>query len=45
VASQRIAARKDHHISPWTFTEHHLVVTSVTIAVAWSYVGLRYFAA
>ena len=40
-----IAARNDHHISFWTFTKYGLVVATVTIAVAWAYVGLRYFAA
>ncbi len=39
-----IAARNGHHISFWHFTKYGLVVASVTIAVAWVYVGLRYFA-
>ncbi|NNG39124.1 ArsB/NhaD family transporter [Flexivirga sp. ID2601S] len=39
-----IAARNGHRISFWTFTKYGLVVASVTIAVAWAYVALRYFA-
>jgi Na+/H+ antiporter NhaD/arsenite permease-like protein len=39
-----IAARNGHPISFWEFTKYGLVVTVVTIAVAWPYVWLRYFA-
>ena len=39
-----IAARNGHPISFWTFTKYGLVVASVTIAISWLYVGLRYFA-
>lgn len=39
-----IAARNGHKISFWTFTKYGLIVASVTIAVAWGYLGLRYFA-
>lgn len=39
-----IAARNGHKISFWTFTKYGLVVATVTIAVAWGYLGLRYFA-
>lgn len=40
-----IAARNGHHISFWKFTRYGLIVTAVTIAVAWAYVAVRYFAA
>jgi Na+/H+ antiporter NhaD/arsenite permease-like protein len=39
-----IAARNGHPISFWQFTKYGLVVATVTLAVAWAYVGLRYFA-
>lgn len=38
-----IAARNGHKISFWTFTKYGIIVASVTIAVAWGYLGLRYF--
>ncbi len=38
-----IAARNGHPITFWTFTKFGLVVTAVTILVAWGYVALRYF--
>jgi Na+/H+ antiporter NhaD/arsenite permease-like protein len=38
-----IAARNGHTISFWTFTKHGLVVATVTITLAWLYVGARYF--
>jgi len=38
-----IAARNEHPISFWTFTKYGLVVASVTIVLAWVYVGARYF--
>ena len=39
-----IAARNGHPISFWTFTKYGLVVAATTIAIAWVYVALRYFA-
>jgi Na+/H+ antiporter NhaD/arsenite permease-like protein len=39
-----IAARNDHPISFWRFTKYGLVVAAVTVAVAWGYLWLRYFA-
>lgn len=39
-----IAARNGHPISFWQFTRYGLVVTVVTIAVAWPYLYLRYYA-
>ncbi len=39
-----IAARNGHKISFWHFTKYGLVVTFVTIAIAWGYFWLRYFA-
>ncbi|MFT4083770.1 MAG: ArsB/NhaD family transporter [Nocardioides sp.] len=39
-----IAARSGHPISFWQFTRHGLVITAATLAVAWVYVWLRYFA-
>ena len=39
-----IAARNGHPISFWTFTKYGLVVAAVTVAVAWGYLWLRYFA-
>ncbi len=39
-----IAARNGHPISFWHFTKYGIVVTSVTILIAWVYVALRYFA-
>ncbi len=38
-----IAARNGHPISFWTFTKYGLVVSFVTISIAWAYVALRYF--
>ncbi len=38
-----IAARNGHPISFWKFTKYGLVVTVVTIAIAWVYVWLRYY--
>lgn len=38
-----IAARNEHPISFWTFTKYGLVVATVTIVLAWLYVGARYF--
>ena len=39
-----IAARNGHPISFWHFTRYGVVVAVVTIAVAWLYLWLRYFA-
>ncbi|MFY9913214.1 MAG: ArsB/NhaD family transporter [Nocardioidaceae bacterium] len=38
-----IAARNGHPISFWKFTKYGLVVTTVTIAIAWGYIWLRYY--
>jgi Na+/H+ antiporter NhaD/arsenite permease-like protein len=38
-----IAARQGHPISFWTFTRYGLVVTTVTVLLAWPYLWLRYF--
>jgi len=39
-----IAARQGQPISFWQFTRHGLVVTTVTLVIAWVYVWLRYYA-
>lgn len=39
-----IAARNGHPISFWTFTRYGLIVASTTIAIAWPYLWLRYYA-
>jgi len=39
-----IAARNGHPISFWEFTKYGIVVTVVTIAIAWPYLFLRYYA-
>ena len=39
-----IAARNGHKISFWHFTKYGLIVTFVTIMIAWGYFWLRYFA-
>ena len=39
-----IAARSGHPISFWGFTRYGIIVTAVTISIAWVYVWLRYFA-
>jgi Na+/H+ antiporter NhaD/arsenite permease-like protein len=39
-----IAARNGHPISFWKFTKYGLLVTVVTVAIAWLYFWLRYFA-
>jgi hypothetical protein len=39
-----IAARQGQPISFWRFTRLGLVVTAVTLVVAWVYVWLRYYA-
>lgn len=40
-----IAARHGHPISFWQFTKYGLIVTVVTLLVAWPYIWLRYYAA
>ena len=39
-----IAARNGHPISFWEFTKYGLIVAFVTIALAWPYLYLRYYA-
>nr|WP_225955205.1 ArsB/NhaD family transporter [Kibdelosporangium phytohabitans] len=39
-----IAARSGHRISFWQFTRYGIVVTALSIVIAWVYVWLRYFA-
>jgi Na+/H+ antiporter NhaD/arsenite permease-like protein len=39
-----IAARYGHPISFWKFTRYGLVVTVISIAIAWPYLYLRYYA-
>ena len=39
-----IAARNGHPISFWHFTKYGLIVTAVTVSIAWVYFALRYFA-
>ena len=39
-----IAARSGHPISFWHFTKYGLVVTAVTVTLAWPYLWLRYYA-
>ncbi len=38
-----IAAKSGHPISFWQFTKYGLIVTAMSIAMAWAYVWLRYF--
>lgn len=38
-----IAAGNGHPISFWHFTRCGLVVTAVTVTIAWAYFALRYF--
>ncbi len=38
-----IAARNGHPISFWHFTKYGLIVTVVTVTIAWAYFALRYF--
>ena len=38
-----IAAREGHPISFGTFTRYGIVVTTVTVLIAWPYLWLRYF--
>jgi Na+/H+ antiporter NhaD/arsenite permease-like protein len=39
-----IAAKAGQPISFWEFTKYGIVVTAMTLAIAWVYVYLRYFA-
>jgi Na+/H+ antiporter NhaD/arsenite permease-like protein len=39
-----IAARNGHPISFWQFTKYGIIVATITIAISWPYVWLRYFA-
>ena len=39
-----IAARNGHPISFWKFTKYGALTAFVTIAVAWAYLWLRYYA-
>jgi Na+/H+ antiporter NhaD/arsenite permease-like protein len=39
-----IAAKNHHPISFWTFTKYGSVVALVTVAIAWVYLWLRYYA-
>lgn len=39
-----IAARNGHPISFWKFTKYGLMVATVTIAISWPYMYLRYYA-
>jgi Na+/H+ antiporter NhaD/arsenite permease-like protein len=39
-----VAARSGHRITFWGFTRYGLIVAAVTIAIAWAYYALRYFA-
>ena len=38
-----IAAKAGHPISFWDFTKRGLIVTAMTVAIAWLYVWLRFF--
>ncbi len=40
----RIAARHGQAISFWRFTKYGLLVTAMTLVLAWVYVWLRYYA-
>lgn len=39
-----IAARAGSPVSFWEFTRHGMVVSAITLSIAWVYVWLRYFA-
>lgn len=39
-----IAARNGHPISFWQFTKYGLIVATITIAISWPYLWLRYYA-
>lgn len=38
-----IAAKNSHHISFWGFTKYGLIVTFVTVAIAWPYIWWRFY--
>jgi len=38
-----IAARNGHPISFWEFTKYGMIVTAVTVTLAWPYLWLRYY--
>ncbi|MFC5265181.1 SLC13 family permease [Kribbella qitaiheensis] len=43
VVALGIASRTGHHITFWQFTRYGIVVTALSISMAWVYVWLRYF--
>lgn len=43
VVALGIASRSGHHITFWQFTRYGIVVTALSIGLAWVYVWLRYF--
>ncbi|MEU4291742.1 ArsB/NhaD family transporter [Kribbella sp. NPDC026596] len=43
VVALGIASRSGHHISFWQFTRYGIVVSALSIGLAWVYVWLRYF--
>ncbi|MFG1696147.1 SLC13 family permease [Nonomuraea sp. NPDC049309] len=43
VVALGIAARNGHKITFWQFTRYGMIVTGLSIALAWLYVWLRYF--
>ncbi|GAA1608691.1 ArsB/NhaD family transporter [Kribbella hippodromi] len=43
VVALGIASRSGHHISFWQFTRYGVVVTVLSMLLAWGYVWLRYF--
>jgi Na+/H+ antiporter NhaD/arsenite permease-like protein len=44
VVALGIAFRRGNHIAFWHFPRYGIVVTALSIALAWVYVWLRYFA-
>lgn len=44
VVALGIAARSGHRITFWQFTKYGVVVTALSIVLAWVYVWIRYFA-
>ncbi|MEU8226123.1 ArsB/NhaD family transporter [Kribbella sp. NPDC048915] len=43
VVALGIASRSGHHITFWQFTRYGIVVTALSMGLAWVYVWLRYF--
>ncbi|WP_406047282.1 SLC13 family permease [Kribbella sp. NBC_00889] len=43
VVALGIASRRGHHITFWQFTRYGIVVTALSVGLAWVYVWLRYF--